>query len=138
MKRASYILLMLVGLATGVRAQVTPQKLTSGDIDRKKWPKIGQGLSKSFRKDSLDPEASYMLSLYFLSSRNPAYQIDSSWYYMKKSLVTFGKTSPKVREQLKKLPLDSLILIRLAARIDSLSFEIAKQSNSEASYQHFI
>jgi hypothetical protein len=138
MRIVATVFFLTLGFAPALHAQVTPQKLISGDIDRKKWPKLGQGLSKLFHKDSLNAEASYLLALYFLSSRNPAAQIDSSWYYMRRSRAVYGKTSAKERERLRKLPLDSLVLARLAARIDSLSFEAAKQANSEVSYQHFI
>jgi hypothetical protein len=138
MKKAACILVIVLGMVPESEAQITPQKLISGTIEKKKWPRLGQGLSKAFRKDSLNPETSYLLSLYFLSSLNPAHHIDSSWHYMKKARSNFGKTSVKDRERLRKLPLDSLLISRLAARIDSVSFEVAKQSNSETSYQHFI
>ncbi|MEJ0056728.1 MAG: hypothetical protein WDN75_14365 [Bacteroidota bacterium] len=44
----------------------------------------------------------------------------------------------KERERLKRVPLDSLLLFALTARIDSISFEKTKFLNTENAYQHFI
>jgi hypothetical protein len=118
--------------------QISPEKLINGTVDKGKWQKVEQNIRKSLAKDSLNPEAHYLLSLYYLSSVNPESSVDSAYRYSKSSWKAFRLASPHDREKLRRIPLDSLLLTRLSSRIDSVTFERAKHFNSVAAYQSFI
>lgn len=131
------IFLLLMGCfpATG---QISPERLINGTVDKGKWPKVDQSIRKAQAKDSLSPEPHYLLSLFYLSSSNPAPNLDSAYRYSKKSWSTYRRASAHDRDRLKRIPLDSLILLRLTYKIDSTSFERAKRLNTESAYLQFI
>ena len=120
------------------QGQISPVKLTQGRMDKAKWLKVEQNIRKAMFKDSLDSEPRYLLSLYYFTPANPAFNIDSAYAYAKKSKRIFLVTTPKERDRLRKVPVDSLVLSRLSEKIDSASFDKAKRVNTEASYQYFI
>ncbi len=136
MSRISFVLFFF-GCFTA-SGQINPEKLALGRMDRGKWQKAEQSLRKSLARDSLNPEARYLLSLYFFASGNPSSNLDSAYAYAKSSTKHFRRSSPKDRERLKKIPLDSLELNRLVTKIDSASFEMAKRLNTGTAYQYFI
>src|SRR5205085_1138256 len=93
---------------------------------------------KALLKDSTSAETQYIMSLYYFSSANPAFDMDSAFRYSQNSLRAYSRTLPKERDRLKRVPLDSARLVLLAQRIDSASFDRAKRVNTPASYQNFI
>lgn len=121
-----------------VLGQISPEKLINGTVDKGKWQKVEQNLRKALSKDSMGPEAHYLLSLYYFAPTNPVFNLDSAYSYSKTSWKTFCLSSGHDRERLKRIPLDSLLLSRLTERIDSASFEKAKRLNTEIAYQYFI
>ena len=136
MSRISFVLFFF-GCFTA-SGQINPEKLALGRMDRGKWQKAEQSLRKSLARDSLNPEARYLLSLYFFASGNPSSNLDSAYVYAKSSTKHFQRSSAKDRERLKKIPLDSLELNSLVVKIDSASFEKAKRLNTGTAYQYFI
>ena len=136
MNRTSFVLFFF-GCFTA-SGQISPEKLALGRMDRGKWQKVEQSLRKSLTRDSLDPEVHYLLSLYYFASANPSFNVDSAYAYAESSRRYFRRSPAKDLERLKKVPLDSLQLSRLTARIDSASFEKSKRLNTEMAYQYFI
>lgn len=134
--RLVLVISLLAG--TGAMGQISPEKLAQGKMDRGKWLKVEQSIRKAMFKDSLDPEPQYLLSLYYFAGGNPSYNIDSAYTYSKSTQRIFKLSTLKERDRLRKIPLDSLQLSRLAEKIDSTSFDKAKRLNTEVSYQYFI
>ncbi len=118
--------------------QISPEKLATGRMDKNKWQKTGQSLHKTLVKDSLNPEVHYVMSLFFFTSRNPYFDIDSAHRYSIAASRVYGKATPKERERLKRVPLDSASLFALARGIDSAAFERTKQINTASGYQTFM
>ena len=58
-----FLLCLLLGPAA--IAQISPEKLTGNQLDKSKWSKTGQSIRKALAKDSLNPEARYLLALYY-------------------------------------------------------------------------
>lgn len=121
-----------------LKAQISPEKFTAGHMDKGKWQKSEQTLRKALAKDTLNAEARYLLALYFYSPANPAPNLDSAFGYITSASSDFRATPMKERERLKHVPLDSVLIARLAGKIDSAAFNKAKGLNTEASYQRFI
>ena len=118
-------------------AQSTPASALSR-IEKGNWIKAEQQLRKALKKDTLNPEARYVYSLLFFSAGYPKKNIDSAYHYSLASLSDFQKSSLRQKERMKRLPLDSSILINLRKRIDSTAFERAKTINTIQSYQFFL
>ena len=108
------------------------------NLRKGKWEKAKSQLVKSIRKDSLNPSATFALSLYFFTPQNPDFQIDSAYRYAIRSLSDYQLATIRQRERLKKIPLDSMILLHHRERIDSAAFERAKSTNTEAGYISFL
>lgn len=136
MDRYGLYLLLLVCLPA--MGQISPEKLINGSVDKGKWPKVEQGIRKAIAKDSLNPEPPYLLSLFFFSPSNPGANLDSSYRYSRTSWSAFRRASLHDRDRLKRIPLDSQLLVRLSRSIDSAAFDKAKRMNTEATYQQFI
>lgn len=107
------------------------------DLRKHKWERCRQKLSKILQKDSINAGAHYVFAHYFFTTDNPAYNIDSAYLSLVQSIDDYGKTSLKYRERLKKLPLDSALLIHFRAKIDSAAFVRAKQVNTEEAFIDF-
>ena len=112
------------------RCQVNPVKLTSGHMETGKWIKLEKSLRKSLAKDSLNPEARYLMSLFYFNQGYSTFNIDSSYRYVLGSRRNYRQSSLQIRDRLKKVPLDSILLVRLKDKIDSAAFEKAKRSNT--------
>jgi hypothetical protein len=121
-----------------VMAQFSAEHAAMNNLRKGKWEKARAQLAKAIRKDSLNPSAHYSLSIYFFTPANPQYQIDSAYLHAMKALSDYQFATLKQREKLRKIPLDSTLLVKHRQRIDSAGFERAKQKNTEAGYIDFL
>jgi hypothetical protein len=124
--------------ATGHAQFVAPERAAMSSLEKKKWEKSKAQLAKSLRKDTLNPTASYIYALYFFSKDNPAFHVDSAYYYTLRSLSEYGRSDAKSRERMKRFPLDTVILSGLSRQIDSAAFEQTTRINTEDAYIKFL
>ncbi|HZX74831.1 MAG TPA: WG repeat-containing protein, partial [Cyclobacteriaceae bacterium] len=80
----------------------------------------------------------YLLSKLYFTNNYSKFNIDSAYQFALTSQRIFGQSSLRQKERVKKLPLDSLILVNHLARIDSAAFDRAKQNNTEQAYIEFL
>ncbi len=132
------ILCLMLAICLSVKGQVNPMKLTSARMESGKWIKLEKSLRKSLAKDTLNPEARYLMSLFYFNSGYSTFNIDSSYQYALGSRRNYKQSSLQIRERLKKVPLDSIVLVRLKDKIDSAAFERSKRTNTLQGYQYFI
>lgn len=123
---------------TWVMAQFSAEHAAMNNLRKGKWEKARGQLAKSIRKDSLNPSAHYALSIYFFTPANPGFQIDSAYRSVMNATSDFQRASTREREKLKKIPIDSTILVRHRQRIDSAAFERSKINNTEFGYIDFL
>lgn len=119
-------------------AQSGAAKQAEKKMDQGSWAAARQVLVKSLRKDSLNPEIDISLAKWFLSQKNPNQQIDSAYKYSLRALSHFCKLTSKQKEKLSRDMIDSASLVLLRARIETISFDIAKQVNTEKSYNDYL
>ena len=131
-------LLFLVNLSGRAQLVSTPERAALHNIQKKKWDRAKGQLRKSMRKDSVNAAAHYVLSLYFFSTDNPEFQIDSAYRSNQNALRNFSLSGSRDRERMKRFPLDSNILIALRERIDSAAFARAKRIHTEEAYLRFL
>src|SRR5213075_3257079 len=115
---ARLLIILLFFNTIALFGQISPEKLATGRMEKGKWQKTGQSLRKAIAKDSLNPEAHYIMCLYFFTARNPEFNIDSAHLYVSSSWRTYRLATIKDRERLKRVPLDSTYLVRLTLGID--------------------
>ena len=128
----------LLLLSTSLVAQINPVRLAVSRMEKGKWDAARQLLIKSIKKDSLNSESKYFLSLWFIDTKNPDRQIDSAYLYAAAALQDFGKRDQRGKDRMVRYNLDSIALVEQLYRIDSLAFNRAKNSNTEVSYSDFI
>lgn len=138
MKRIIAIVFFQVFFQVVATAQFTAEHAAMNNLKKGKWEKARSQLSKAMRKDSVNAEACYVLAIYFFTPSNPAFQIDSAYQYTLLALADFQVTSLRHRDRLKKVPLDSMVLIAYRQQIDSAAFERAKKVNTEEGYIDFL
>ena len=126
---------MLPGMVIG---QFTVEHAAMNNLRKGKWEKARGQLTKAIRKDSLNPGSRYVLSVYFFTPANPAFQIDSAYRCVMQASSDYQFTTTKQRERLKRVPLDSIVLVTHRERIDSAAFERAKSKNTESGYINFL
>jgi hypothetical protein len=136
--RRLFPFLLLLFLGPGSLAQVSPEKLTGHQLDKSKWSKAGQSVRKALAKDSLNPEARYLLALYYYNADYPTSNLDSAYRYARRAYANYAQVTSRERDRLRRVPLDSGRLERLINGIDSTAFEQIKKVNTEAAYQQFI
>ena len=112
--------------------QISPEKLLAVQ-ERSKWAKAEKAIRKAQAKDSLNPEPSYLLSLFYFQSRHTTYNLDSANFYQHRTVRLLTG-----RDRGRKAVPDTLDLQRLRVQIDSVAFEQAKAADSEMGYQYFI
>lgn len=119
-------------------AQFSGEHAAMNNLRKGKWEKAKGQLTKAIRKDSLNPSAHYAFSIYFFTKENPDFQIDSAYRYVMNAFSDFQFVTSKQREKLKRIQLDSIVLVKHRQRIDSAAFERAKSENTESGYIDFL
>jgi hypothetical protein len=117
---------------------ISPERAANAHIAQKKWSAAESDLHKAFRKDTLNVEAKFIYAQYFLSNGNPAFNPDSAHVYTQRTLAGLALSTPKQRERLHKIPVDSATIFKLQSRVDIAAFAKAQRLNSPEAYQHFI
>lgn len=108
------------------------------NLERQKWQRAGELLSKALSKDSLNVTAKYVLAQYFFSDGNPAYHLDSAYRYSLEAMEHYSSLATKQRERLTKFPLDSTLLVEQRDKIETAAFHTATREHTEAAFNHFI
>lgn len=125
-------------LPMGVRGQFSAERGALNNIEKQKWDKAYSQLRRALSKDSLHAAASFVMSRYFFTPQNPDFQIDSAHRYRVQAWRDFMPSPPRLREKMKRIPLDSMILVKLGAGIDSAAFARAHRADTEESYRNFL
>lgn len=129
--------IFLISLSTAF-AQPSSERLALNNLQKGKWDKARAQLAKAIRKDTLNATAYFVLSTYFFTPENPAFQVDSAYSSTLKALRFYQLSGQKQRDRMKRFPLDSALLVARREQIDSAAFERAKRINTEQSYLDFI
>lgn len=132
------VLLCLIFRAVPAQTAGSAEKAALRDIERQRWDKAETRLRKSLTRDVLNPPVRYALSLFYLDPSNPDYNLDSAYHYAVGALSDFAATTPRTREKLKRLSLDSARLTNLRAKIDSTAFQVARENDTEIAYIEFL
>lgn len=133
----SKIFLLLTAVLSYTSAE-GQSSLAQKNLQRQKWQRAFELLSKATAKDSLNVTAKYLLAQYFFSDDNPAFQLDSAYKYVLGAQNDFQQTSQKERSKLLKFPVDSLLLANLKEQIETAAFEETTQMQSESLWIAFM
>lgn len=136
MSRTIIILLVALGSSLQLYGQAERKALQS--IKKAKWEKAYYHLTRGRYYDSLKVVAPFAWMAYYSSLTNPEFNLDSANAYARRTLRSYGASTPREKEKLKRLEIDSLVISKYIHNIDSSGFSRAKQINSTESLQHFI
>lgn len=131
-----YLLLFLCLLVSSCLFQ-SPQRRAQRKMDKQRYEKAEQLLTKSLRKDSLNPAAHYLFSQLYLDT---AYQqeIDTAQYHILEALAQLPAADKKDLRRLRKIGADSAELLAQRARVDSAAFRRAKEDHTVDAYAYFL
>src|SRR5688572_19371323 len=116
----------------------SPTELALKNIQRQKWQRAYSLLQKSLSKDSLNVTAKYVLAQYFFSEENPAHDLDAAYTFVTEAFAGFQSSSRRQRERLRRFSLDSVRIMLLRQKIDSVAFTKAKELHTEKGYTAYI
>ena len=125
-------------LAGELHAQFSTERSALSNLQKQKWERAYEQTKKILQKDSVNAVARYVIARYFFAANNPAFQVDSAHQYVTRALHDYTLSPSKEREKMKRFPLDSIIIIRLGERIDSVGFSRAQRLNTEQAYIYFL
>ena len=136
MSRKIIILFVGLNLTFQLFGQVERQALEN--IKRGNWNKARSQLTKAVRKDSANIPASFAWANYYFAQANPNHDLDTANSYALKSLRDYRVLPPKQRDRLRRNDIDSVVLLALSQRIDSMAFVRAKAANTTVAYKQFL
>lgn len=132
------VILFLSLVSMGHAQIASREKSVLKHLDKLKWMKARTLMDKALEKDTLSPGIHYLYSRFFFSSQNPDFHLDSAHHAILRAAFNYRAASPRERDQLAKINIDSIGILVLKNRIDSAAFDRARDINTEASFQHFI
>ncbi|MDX2304234.1 MAG: WG repeat-containing protein [Microscillaceae bacterium] len=107
-------------------------------IQKGDFEKARDLLLKELEKDSLNAGAFHIYSVFFFSENNPAYQIDSAYYFVQKALSNYPNAPEKDAEEWAKEGISQESALKLKANIEAKGFSNARKDHSITAYQSFI
>jgi hypothetical protein len=119
-------------------AQSGAERSALNNLKKERWERVYGQLWKVLRKDSTNATARYIMAQYFFTPRHSGYNIDSAYHYTLGALEDFQRSPAKERDRMRRVPVDSVILIQYRGRIDSAAFERAKGIDTEQAYGLFL
>lgn len=129
---------LLVSVLCSCSFRADPARSAAENIDQRKWSAAESDLRRAFIKDTLNVEAKFIYAQYFLSNGNPAFNPDSAQLYIQRALEGLSLTTPRQRERLHKVNIDSARLLEFRSQVDSAAFARAQKLNTTEGYSFFI
>ena len=113
------------------------QKRAQRKLEKGKYEKAEALLTKSLKKDSLNPAAHYLFSRLYLDT---AYRqhIDSAQFFILKALAELDSAGKKDLRRLRKIGADSAALHQQLALVDSAAFRRATEAHTVTAYNYFL
>lgn len=130
--------LVFAAIANGAWAQISPERTAYQRMQKGKWASAHQSLKKALSKDSVNAEAHFVYALFFLNKDNPDFQLDSAYRFANRALADYAVSTPRQKDRLARIPIDSGVLLAVRSAIDSIAFEQARRINTENGYIDFI
>ncbi len=90
-----------------------PERSALKNIEKHRWEKAEFNLRRTLRKDTVNASLRYILSVFYFKTSNPSFNLDSAYHYAVTALQDYQITSARERDKLRRVPLDSIQLIRL-------------------------
>lgn len=118
-------------------AQANLARSAFGRLQKQEFSAARQLLQKSMRKD-VGLAQHYTWAWYYSYPANGDFQVDSASYHVRKAWHAWRAADAEARTEWGRFPIDSVRLVFLAHRIDSLAFDRARAENTEAAYVQFI
>ena len=131
-------IILLFGLTWSLQSFGQVERQAIENIWKGKWEKAFYQLDRAANKDTIRVSLAYAWAIYFGSTENPDYSLDSASRYIRASVALYGQTTEKQRERLRRFPLDSVILNAERNRIDSAALAITRADGSALAYQRFL
>jgi hypothetical protein len=132
------VLFILAASGNYTYAQLDSDKKALSRLQAGKFESASRILRKAMQKDPTNPKTTYVTARWFFYPSNPSFQIDSAYYYTKKTSSLYHALELRDKERINKFPIDSMIIRQLRHQIDSAAFARAKKLNTELAYQYFI
>jgi hypothetical protein len=107
-------------------------------MDKQEYSKAWKPVEKALAKDSLNPMALYLASVYFNGyPGNPEADLDTAHFFISQSIRVYRSLPAKLVDKYTKRGLSSTLLDSQKALTDSLAFHWADSLGTEEAYRFF-
>ncbi|MBL3656777.1 WG repeat-containing protein [Fulvivirga sediminis] len=133
-----FLIIVFSSISYSLQAQVGLSGRAMNQFEKGNEIKAEELLLKALQKDSTLSSPYYVKAFILYETDSLYQQIDSAYYYVKQSLAHFAKMDEKSILKHKREGVDSLSIMALEKKIDSVAYKRAEEVNTEASYMYFI
>lgn len=132
-----YILLFFLVFSSSLSI-ADPLKSALKDLEKGKYEKVEQRLTKYLEKDTLNPGARYIFSLLYVKEDYDAYSVDTANIYIIQALAEYPLIEEKKLKKLLKINITQDALYEHKAFVDSLGYSLAVEENTIAEFNEFL
>ena len=132
------ITILLVITSNLVNAQYNIVNKTEKFLSKGKYANALRIINKALQKNTTNAAAYQAFALYYASSLNPEYHIDSAHYYNIDAISYFEKLDEKALQKLQKNHITSSYLQHFKIHLDSLAFQEKVNNPTVKNYNDYI
>ncbi|UII28914.1 WG repeat-containing protein [Fulvivirga maritima] len=133
-----FLIVIFSVIGFGVQAQVGLSGRAMSQFEKGNVAKAEELVQKALEKDSALSSPYYVKAFILYETDSLYKQIDSAYFYMKSALGRFSAMDEREVQKHKKEGVDSVSMLALKQKIDSVAYNRAEEVNTENSYIYFI
>ncbi len=108
-------------------------------IQKGEFAKAKTQIDKQLEKDTLYNAGTFhVLAEYYFAEKNPAYNMDSAYFFVQKSINSYPKAQPKILKEWVSEKITLETAKKLKENIEKKGFDLAEKSNTLTAYQTFL
>ena len=107
-------------------------------IEKEKYTQAWEVLKKALDKDTINVEANYAMSVYYFTYKNPYFDHDSAYYYIRAGIDDYPNTDFKDLEKLLKYGINNATLVNQKLLIENYAFVLTKAEDKQADYDIYL
>lgn len=140
MKKSIRALGIIVCLIAWGTSAVYADRITNAykQLQKGRYDKVKSLLDKAISRQSVNAGAHYVYALYFLTKENPAYQVDSSYTHIMRSLSHYAQIEKDDSTTWAKVGITQTSIDRHRQKVEGVAFGLAKRKNNIEAFQAYI
>lgn len=132
------MLMLILALFSFSLEVIAQSKKSIKLLEKEEYEKLSEQLAKSVAKDSINPEATYVYSLLYLTPAYRNYDIDTAYHFINRALGEYALMDEKQLNKLSKAGINSALLENQKSKVEHHAFRRAKALHTIEDYNYFL